>query len=884
MKRYNLHPVALILGLICFFLGANVAAFWSQEFWGLFSQPPAEETQRAPEKRAKKGLKPEDRLRPFEPSGPEPPYDEFLRRPRSDDGELSPAYRNLPDRCGSIRTKDGASERTFPPAKTDYEVDIRGDLAAVTVEQSFVNPTDSTIDAVYQFPLNRLAAVYGMTMRIGDRVVRAKIEKKEEAQEIFDRANRQGKKAALLSQQRPNWFTQRVANIEPEQTIEVELHYVHPLPKEDGAYQFVVPTMLGKRYGSGASTQNDLVLGDGDSQALPQFSGRASDRARAKSGQPDVSLHVRLDAPMPVDNLRSTSHPVRLRRYSKTDWRIDLGERQKPVDEHFRLEFELSDAKPRAGLNAFWDDERSKGYFSLLLEPPRRPKPQVVSNREIVFVMDTSGSMGGRRLQASKKFVKTALRGLRRIRDSFRIVRFSSNASEFSEDPVKADDDTVERAISYVDNLHAGGGTEYGPGIERALKPKTPEGSVRLVIFLTDGYVGYEYEVLGQLKKQIGDARLYGIGIGQASNRYLLEEMGRMGRGFARFLTPKGSGKSELGIDEQIERTVKRIESPVMTHLRVDWGGLGASSISPNPVPDLFAGESVRVHGTYSNPGRHTVTIHGTIGPERVSIPITFDFPETESDGRAVKLTWARQHIRENMHNLLGAKIRRGKGPSPDKFRRRIVELGLRHSLTTQWTSLIAVSDSGEKEAATEVGQSPGSTYGGAGRKGNRFGKGSVSGRGFGGLGIRGQGRGGGGFAAKMHGVGRGSASGGAIGTGAKMIKRKTPAPKLEAAKPKVTGSLSKNIIQKVIKQHRREMKYCYEKRLRTKPKLAGKVVLQFTVAPSGDVKSVAVKSSTASDDKLESCMKKRAQKWTFPAVKGGGTVKVNYPYVFSKD
>lgn len=869
------RTVLLFVGLFCFAVSVNVAAFWSQELLEMVAGPGGDPVEEAGERvtggeRVAPGGDDErsdgatgERSEPAGPAGPAPPFDEHFRDPDGDAGPLAPAYRDLPENGGSIRTAGEDGEQTYPPHETEYEVHIDGDLAAVTVEQMFYNPTDSTLDAVYQFPLNRRAAVYGMRMDVGDRTVRAEIKEKERARKIYEKARDEGNNAALLSQQRPNWFTQRVANIGPDEAIEVTLQYVHPLPKEDGTYQFVIPTQIGERFGSGASADNDLVPGDGSSESVPTTSAAVSDAAKS-AGRTDMSVEVHIDGSLPVRRLRSPSHRIRMREYSPSEWWVDVADDRGLAHENFRLEFELADDQTSAGVHTYWDEAAEKGYFSLLVEPPRRPDPAEVSNREVVFVLDTSGSMNGDPLDTSKAFVKHALRQLRRARDSFRIVQFDNTASEYSEAPIRTDDANVREAISYVENLASGGGTEYGPGLRRALGPETPEGSVRLVVFLTDGYIGYEFEVLGKLRELIGDARLFGIGIGGSPNRYLLEEMGRMGSGFAAFLQSDDSADAPVSLDEKIDRTVRRIESPVMTHIRVDWGDLKARQISPRPVPDLYAGDSIRIHGTYSNPGTHEITVHGTVGPERVSIPVDVEAPAEEQEGRAVELTWARQQIRENMHDLLGAKANNDPETPAETYRERIVDLGLEYSLTTQWTSFVAVSESGPLPSTGSGGDR-------AVRSAGRHK--TIGATGIGRAGAT-AGSGGRGLSGSSTGSGGGSAS-----LGNKTVPSK---PSVVPQKPEVHGSLSKEIIRNNIKRYRPKVKACYERRLQSEPDLSGEVTVRLTIESSGDVQTVEIADATIDDDKLQDCMKRRLRRLTFPSYAGDGVIEVNYPYTFT--
>ena len=873
MKRYNIHPLGLLVGVICFVIGSNLAIYWSHEFWRMAT----EEDEEAPSETTEQ-TEPE---RP-EPAPDEPPPGRVRHPSPGSAAPLDPVYRDLPGRCGSLRAVHHGRAETIAPTRTDYDVDIRGDLASVTVEQTFANPTETALDAVYQFPLNRKAAVYAMSMEVDGRVVHAEIQRKEEARRSYERAKRRGKQAALLSQKRPNWFTQRVANIAPDATVDITLRYVHALPMEDGAHQLVLPMQVGPRFGAGGTSHNGLIAGTPDAEPLPIVAGNVSDALRASGSRAGVSVDVRIDAPMPVEAIASSSHTIRVQEYDRRDWRVGLADSRGAADEHFRLRFRMAGDQPRAGVNAYWDDEANKGYFNLLVEPPETPDRGVVRGRELVFVLDTSGSMRGRPLRASKRFVRRSLKQLRRD-DAFRIVRFSNRATGFSSEPVPATPEHVERALGYVDRLRAGGGTQYRPGIERALDPATPEGRMRMVVFLTDGLIGYERKVLGLLERKIGEARLYGLGVGGRVNRYLLEEMGRMGRGFARFLDP---GEA---LDDQIDRAVRRIRSPVMTDLRVDWGSLHVDGVTPDPTPDLFAGEPVRVHGTYTNPGRHTVTVEGDVAGERVAMDLEVMFPETTSDGRAVELTWARRRIADQMHRYAAGRLH---ADEREAIRERVVGLGLEHSLVTEWTSFVAVDERGE---AAATGRRHGSrptpaksgdtltlgakqrrrSSGSSGRSLGSLGAKRTKRRGVGGLGVKGAARGGGGGTGfgRVGGVGGG-------GTGAERASKETSdSASVAPGQPTVEGALSKSVIRRVVGQHRREIRHCYERALKRDPSLEGRVEVQFTISPSGTVVAALVQKTTLDDTSTEACVNRMIRRWSFPNPKGGVVVVVTYPF-----
>ncbi|MEM7499099.1 MAG: VWA domain-containing protein [Pseudomonadota bacterium] len=324
------------------------------------------------------------------------------------------------------------------------------------------------------------------------------------------------------------------------------------------------------------------------------------------------------------------------------------------------------------------------GHFSLLITPPERPDAAEIEARELVFVLDTSGSMHGVPMDASKVFMQAALDTLRPD-DTFRILRFASGTSAFSARPVPATPSNIRAARRYVESLEASGGTEMANAIRTAFAEPAARGRLRLVTFLSDGYIGNEADVLRAIDEVIGDARIYALGVGSSVNRYLLEEMAREGRGHVRYVDPTKD------IEADARALAERIATPVLSDIRIEWGGLGAAETVPERLPDLFAGDTLRLTGRYATPGRHTIVVHGRSGGRAARLPVTIDVPaDTGPEGAAIPVVWARGQIADAMRevNRLPAT-----DPRQASLKERVTDLGLEHALTTRWTAFVAVSE-----------------------------------------------------------------------------------------------------------------------------------------------------------------------------------------------
>jgi Ca-activated chloride channel homolog len=599
-----------------------------------------------------------------------------------------------PEMGGTIAasTADG-KKINFPLLKADITANIKGDLVTVTVKQSFANPSDKPLHATYLFPLNQNAAVHEMVMEVGDERVQAKIKRIEEAKATFEQAKQQGKAASLLTEHRPNMFTQDIANLMPNLPIQVTLTYIQTLPKIDGQYELVLPLIVGPRYqpaGAGvpptpaANVNSKTKLGQWEIEKLPAYPDVAELNSPEIIDKDRVSITVDLDAGLPIAELSSKTHAISEEKLSTTQRRIHLADGKTIDNQDFVLRYSLSGTKTQAGLLAHQDARG--GFFSLQLEPPALPTVKDVAAREMVFVLDTSGSMDGEPIKASKEFMLHALHNLH-PNDYFRIIHFSNNAEEFTAEPVAATEENIKDGLEYVENLTADGGTNVPNAINQAFGKPAKENTLRIVVFLTDGYIGNESEVLGLINEKIGTARIYALGVGTSVNRFLLEEMANSGRGFARFIDP-----TEKADDVAIQLAGK-LESPVLTDISIDWGDLTVSDVTPVKITDLFAGGSIRVQGKYAQSGQHTIKVNGLVNGRKAQLPITVTLPVRSDDSNnPIAVVWARSQIADMMRLINMPSYMRG-SVNETELKNKITDLGLNFALTTRWTSFVAVSE-----------------------------------------------------------------------------------------------------------------------------------------------------------------------------------------------
>ncbi|MDP6981373.1 MAG: VIT domain-containing protein [Myxococcota bacterium] len=590
-----------------------------------------------------------------------------------------------------VATIDGR-EVPLPSLKSDFDANLQGDLATVRVTQTFENPYDAPLHARYIFPLPTDAAVFAMRMSSGDQMIEAEIHEKKQARAVFENAKERGNQAALLDQHRPNVFTQEVANLMPGLPIRVELEYAHVVEKQDGAYRFHIPTVVGPRFvpreldasQPGAPTLREgepapLVIGAWNLPASPPVAAPDEvDRER-------VSIRVALAAGMPIQWIQSPTHRVQVDRLGEAKRKIELAAGRTVDNKDFELHYQLAGHEVAAGLTTFVDG--MDGFLSLLIEPPASARDAEITAREMVFVLDCSGSMAGIPMAASKRFMTRTLQNMRPS-DSFRIIRFSDAATEWSERPLRATPANIRAGLRYVHGLSGMGGTHMASGIRAALSPRVEPGALRIVVFLTDGYIGNDVEIVRLLDTKRGEARLFSFGVGNSVNRYLIEEMARVGRGAARIVRP--TEDAEVAADELVER----LAAPVLTDIEIDWNDAAVADVYPQEIPDLFLGQTVRVLGRFEGSGRYRVTVRGRIAGDPVTMPLDVELPGRGvrgegPDARALPIIWARSQIEDRMIEYIKPSL-----PSHerDAVQSEVTDLGLAHRLMTQWTSFVAVA------------------------------------------------------------------------------------------------------------------------------------------------------------------------------------------------
>ncbi len=579
-----------------------------------------------------------------------------------------------------IRGADGKVFGACPLQNTDVDADIAGYITRVHVRQIFTNPLNRKIEAVYVFPLPQDSAVDEMVMSIGDRRIVGKVQEKRQARKTYETAKSTGHVAGLLDQERPNIFTQSVANIEPGARVVIDISYVETLKYEDGVFTFIFPMVVGPRYMPGSAIGH-IGTGTTDDTARVPDASKISPRIAApptRAGH-DIRMTVRIDAGAELFDVKSELHAIQVLQSSPDHAVVTLQNEGEIPNRDFILRYRIA---AEAIKDAFFVQPFPGGaYFTLALLPPRRVAPVEAMPREMIFVIDRSGSQEGFPIEKAKETMRRCIETMN-PNDTFDLLSFSTDVTSFFGSPQVNTPSNRAKALQYLDGVRADGGTEMLPAIHAVLDRPADPHRMRIVCFMTDGFVGNDFEIIDAVKKRAGTARLFSFGIGNSVNRFLLDGIAYAGRGEVEYVTLEKDGSAAA------ERFHDRIQSPVLTDLRIDWGGLSVDAVYPRQLPDLYSDKPILVHGLLKGPLEGTIMLHGrtTQAPFLRRIPLAL--ANSQEPHSALASLWARAKVKDlmmqDMAGLQSGRIR-------DDLKQAITDLGVRFRMMTQFTSFIAV-------------------------------------------------------------------------------------------------------------------------------------------------------------------------------------------------
>jgi Ca-activated chloride channel family protein len=721
-----------------------------------------------------------------------------------------------------VKSDDPALDR-LPLKSTFASVRISGVIADVLVTQLYRNEGKKPLESIYVFPASTRAAVYGMKMTIGKRVIEARVRKRDEARRDYEQARDQGRSASLLERQRPNVFQMNVANIMPGDEIKVEMRYTELIVPTDRVYEFVYPTVAGPRYSnqkaetappSEQCVQNPYLH---EGEAAPYAFG----------------ITVDVAAGLPIRELVCPSHKVNAAYGSPSVAKVSLDPSEsRGGNRDYVLRYRLDGDRIQSGLLLF--EGKKENFFLLMMQPPKRIAKAEIPGREYIFIVDVSGSMHGFPLEISKKLMAGLIGNLRPT-DRFNVLLFSGGSSVMAEESLAATQENVARALQLIDCQRGGGGTELLPALKRALSLKKADNFSRTIVIATDGYVTVEEEVFDLIKNNLGNANMFAFGIGTAVNRHIIEGMARIGMGEP-FVIAKPDEASA-----NAERFSSMIQSPVLTQVNVDFKGFDAYDVEPLAIPDVLAERPVMVFGKWRGRMKGSIAVSGITGEGRFVETIDVGKVKPSEENAALGTLWARHRITMlSDYNRLR---------TSDERIRKVTELGLRYNLLTAYTSFVAIDSEvrnieGKPTTVKQPLQLPQgvSDYAVGGKMMPAY--------------------------APMAQMARKEA----LGTSADRAPVKEKRAKDEENDRKaaisitdvaVSQGLSKEDVVRKLTEQIPKVESCLAG-------AKGKLVLRLTIRPDGTVKSVRILSSTLERGKAGQCAAEQVRKIRLPATRNG--------------
>jgi Ca-activated chloride channel family protein len=554
----------------------------------------------------------------------------------------------------------------LPLKDTGVEISVSGVIADVRVVQTYRNEGTRPINATYIFPASTRAAVYSMRMKIGDQVIFAKIKEREAAKQEFETAKKEGKSASLLEENRPNVFSMKLANVMPQDQIEIELRYTELLVPTDGLYEVVYPTVVGPRYTS-----------DKDPSAEKNRRVTSAYLHQGKDATSTLHITARISTGVPIQDLRCMSHEIAADWHGPSVAQLSLNEPNAfQGNRDFILNYRLAGNQITSGLILYEAD--GENFFLYMAQPPQRVRSEDIPPREFTFVVDVSGSMEGFPLNTSKHLLQELI-GRLRPTDFFNVVLFAGDSTVLSDKPLEANPANITRALDLLDKQRGNGGTELLPAMKLAMGLPPEPGVSRSIVLITDGYISGEQGVFDYIRENLGQSNVFAFGIGSSVNRYLIEGVAKAGMGEP-FIV-----ESEAAAIEKADRFREYIQVPLLTDIKVETPGFNTYDVFPAHIPDLLAQRPLILFGKWRGDVTGTFELTGKTGQGDYQTNLDVSGVQPDSGNVALRYLWARNRIAELADYGFGT-------PSEAKVK-EITALGLAYNLLTPYTSFIAVRE-----------------------------------------------------------------------------------------------------------------------------------------------------------------------------------------------
>ena len=577
--------------------------------------------------------------------------------------------------AGSLWLKSAADATPAAALRqqTRMHATVTGSVARVEVTQTFSNPGDGWVEGLYVFPLPADCAVDELRMQVGERTIVGEIRERAAAHAAYEQARREGRRASLVEQERPNMFVSSVANIPPGGTVTITIAYLDAIPYRDGRYTLSLPLTITPRYTPGSNADSASV-----NPATPEL---------VTAGTQQVAIEVELDPGFALEGVQSLYHAIRTSTTARGE-RITLAADEAPADRDFELTWKPQVA-PDTQVAAFAEAAGAGSYLLLLLTPPQMTTRQILP-REVIFIIDTSGSMQGPSIEQARAALELGVTRLKPT-DRFNVIRFSDDASALFRTAQPAASANLAAATRFIGALRASGGTEMRTALELAFASAPDPERLRQIVFITDGSVGNEEELVRMIRARTGSGRLFTVGIGAAPNAYFMHAAAAAGRGSYTFIGDRAQ------VQERMTDLFRKLEQPALTDLEVRWPGGAPAELAGAPPADVYAGDPLVIAARVPVLPQGLLTLSGSSEghPWMRQVAITAVSPQA-----GIGKLWARERI--------SALEQDGGTAQNEATRQAIIGLALAHHLVSNFTSLIAVDvtpvrPAGEADAGTQV-------------------------------------------------------------------------------------------------------------------------------------------------------------------------------------
>ncbi|WOH37254.1 marine proteobacterial sortase target protein [Thalassotalea fonticola] len=600
--------------------------------------------------------------------------------------------------------------------ESDYNVDVNAMMARVVLTQSFINTSTDWVEGIYVFPLTEGAAVDDMEMWIGERFIKAEIQERKQAKKTYEKAKKAGKKASLVEQERPNMFTTSVANIPPGEEIKIKISYLQQVPLLANTFSLRLPLTITPRYIPQEFSEAklnyeheqtakqlkqqtkpiDINQGVGwsvNTFTVPDASRITPFQVPEHLGQ-QASITVNLNIGLPLAGVNSDYHQINHSASNQTH-KISLTNTSVTMNRDFVLNWTIKEsARPQAAY--FKESKQGYDYGLFMITPPTAPQTSITIAKEMIYIIDTSGSMGGVAIEQAKQALDFAVKQLSPM-DKFNIIEFNSTFTTLFNHSKLANSDAVNAGVHWVNNLKANGGTEMVAALKAATGEQSESGYIRQIVFITDGSVGNEAQLFRIIKTNLYDSRLHTVGIGSAPNSHFMERAAELGRGSFSYIGNVGE------VQQKMSELFNRIAQPMLTDINISWPSEQVELL-PSKIPDLYATEPLIISARWPSGSLLNNTAEMTVSGEINQQLWLQDMPVNNAMQQSgIATWWARQKIKHLTYELYDSNDK----VEQQEYINKITNIAIKNRLLSKYTSFVAVEKTPSRKLADILKKRP---------------------------------------------------------------------------------------------------------------------------------------------------------------------------------